>query len=117
MKRTEQSLHISVAQYLILALDPKIPWTTIGHGGGGAVRGAILKAMGVKPGWPDIMIFVLPRPIFLELKSKKGSTSPAQLAIHHLLRSRGAATYVCRSVEEVIDVLTLEGLPLRAKIA
>ena len=38
MNRTEQSLHISVAQYLILALDPKIPWTTIGHGGGGAAR-------------------------------------------------------------------------------
>lgn len=116
MNRPEQSLHRAVAQYLEVALDPRIPWTTIGHGGGGKVRGAILKSMGVKPGWPDIMIFLGPQTIFLELKSPKGATSAHQKMLHMHLRARGAFVAICRSVEEVEDVLCDRGLPVRATV-
>ena len=115
-QRPEQSLHIAVANYLALALDPSIPWTTIGHGGGGAVRGAILKAMGVKPGWPDIIIFTHPV-IFLELKSSVGTTSPDQKIVFAALRARGAHVHICRSCDDVQVVLEREGLTLKAKLA
>lgn len=123
MQRAEQDFHISVAQYLDLALPPEYPWTTIGHGGGGKTRGAILKAMGVKPGWPDIIILapsishVASRFIGLELKTSRGRLSPAQKDVHLNILYIGGFVHVCRTLAEVEGALLAEMIPLRAKMS
>ena len=114
MRRPEQAFHIAVARYLDLALPPEYPWTTIGHGGGGKVRGAILKAMGVKPGWPDIIVLGARRVIGLELKAAKGRMSRDQVELHSALMRAGALVYVCRDLTDVESALRDSNILLRA---
>lgn len=104
MKRDnpEQRLQIAVAQYLGHALKPPVVWTAIGHGGGGRVRGAQLKAMGLKKGWPDILILAPgPNVLGIELKAKGGSQTPEQREIEAAFYGCKAWYVLCRSVEEV----------------
>lgn len=122
----EQDLHKAVAQYLHLALPEEYEWTTIGHGGGGALRGAILKATGVKPGWPDIIILKpvdqhlytgLVRFLGIELKAHKGSPlSNHQKHIRRRIFAIGGHVHVCRSLEQVQGCLRAEMIPLRINI-
>ncbi len=117
----EQRLQISTANYLRMALRPPVVWSAIGHGGGGAVRGAILKAMGVAPGMPDLIVFApgghapyYPIVIAIELKAPKGSLSPEQRDMAVAFRSVGVSYYVARSVEDVAMILRREGVKLHA---
>lgn len=117
MNRPEQSLQIAVAAYLGHALKPPTIWTAFPAGGGGRTRGAFLKAMGLKAGWPDILV-IAPGPWILgiELKAKAGRSSPAQLAIAEQFRAAGMFYEICRSVEEVERDLFLHGIPLSASV-
>lgn len=111
---TEAQLHRAVAQFLRLALKPPTIWTTIGHGGGGRVRGAQLKAMGVQKGWPDILIIHSGSITGIELKAKKGRQSPEQRAMTDAFANCGATYVVCRSVDEVDWVLANALIPRHA---
>ena len=118
-RRPEADLHKAVAQYLNLALPKNCWWSAIGHGGGGKIRGAQLKAMGLARGVPDIMI-VPPegdfswRIIWIELKSKIGVLSAEQKATHKILSDLGCLVLVARSVSDVFDGLT-NTIKLRAR--
>lgn len=115
--RPEDALHIAVAEFLgierNLALPNDAVWTTMPAGGGGKVRGAQLKAKGLKPGWPDILIVYRGRLICIELKSLKGQRSPAQKLIHAQLSQAGALVYTAKSIEEVEGFLRVI-IPLKA---
>lgn len=128
MNRPEQLFHQSVAQYLAAILPPEVVFTTVGHGGGGRVRGALLKSMGVLPGVPDIMICWLERacrdPIYgwrddapaifwLELKSTKGRLSPAQQMFRERVLALGHCWALCRTLEQVEAALRSAGVPVR----
>lgn len=115
----EQALHIAVAEYLDAVLDrTRAEWTTFPAGGGGKVRGAQLKAMGLLAGWPDIQIVVRDRCLCLiELKAEGKGATPAQGALHERLRSLGCLVAVCRSVDEVEGVLKAWMIPMRGRIA
>lgn len=106
---TEQQLHRAVAEYLDMVLPPYSAWTTIGHGGGGKIRGAQLKAMGVKPGWPDIHILA-GTAYYIELKTPKGRVSDKQKAVMDAIWNAGGEWAVCRSVDDVADTLKGWGL-------
>ena len=122
----EQIFHISAAEYLDLALPEHAAWTTFPAGGGGKTRGGILKAMGLKAGWPDIQILVratafdsarsMCRFIGLELKSKDGLVTKAQTDRHALIKKAGGQVYVVRTIDDIYSVLTkFEHLRLKAK--
>lgn len=125
MRRPEQTLQIQVARYLGVALRAPSWWTAIGHGGGGRVRGAILKGMGVRRGVPDLIVI---HPIEktgnragcwllgIELKTKTGRLSTEQKAAHAALKAAGMHVSVCRSIEEVEHVLEEFGVPLFARV-
>ena len=113
-KRPEAAFHKAVAQYLNQALMPDTAWTTIPAGGGGKIRGAGLKVMGYRKGWPDIEIVHLGRVYYLELKTPKTGLSKEQKACHAALLSAGALVAVCRSIEEVESTLRGWGLRLKA---
>lgn len=121
---TEAQLHRAVASFLRVALKSPTTWTTIPAGGGGRIRGAQLKAMGLQPGWPDLIVL---HPaghshrgatvVGLELKTDKGRPSKAQQAMDSQFFCAGAYYYVARSVDEVEGFLRGVGIPLHARIA
>jgi hypothetical protein len=114
---TEQQLHRAVAQFLARALKPPTTWTTIPAGGGGRIRGAQLKAMGLQPGWPDLLIIDRgPNVIGIELKAKKGTQAPAQRMIAQAFKEVEAWYILCRSVEEVEKALRYCKVPLHATV-
>lgn len=120
MKRPEQALQIQVAKFLSVALKPPTIWTAIGHGGGGKVRGAILKAMGLRTGFPDILI-LWPENGYLkmlgiELKSAKGRSSPAQVDMELSFRHANGGYRVCRSLDDVDSVLFVHRVPTHARL-
>lgn len=117
---SEQQLHRAVANYLRLALKPPVTWTTFPAGGGGKVRGAQLKAMGLQAGWPDILILApLPggvgtRVLGIELKAgHRGRPTQAQLDISDKFFDVQAAFVICRSLDEVELTLKRAGIPNR----
>ena len=63
-----------------------------------------MKAEGVLAGIPDLHIPLLA--LFIEMKTPTGKVSPVQKAIHERLRADGQHVVVCRSVEEVQDIVT-----------
>lgn len=126
MKRDnpEHRLHVAVARYLAAALRPPTIWTTIGHGGGGRVRGAQLKAMGMQRGWPDILVLdssydpKIPytRVVGIELKAGKGRVSEEQQNMADAFYWVNASYAICRSVEDVAALLGRARITLHARI-
>jgi len=117
---SEAALHKSVADYLRRALKPPTIWTTIGHGGGGRIRGAQLKAMGVQRGWPDIIVMtpdennLCANVVGIELKTPKGTLSPEQKVMHAAFKSTWAWYFKATSVEQVETFLHAAKVPLHA---
>ena len=100
---TEHQLQVTCAQYLDLALPQDAVWFAIPNGSHRhkAVAGK-LKAEGVKAGIPDLCIIYQGRAIFIELKTKKGSLSPAQKTMQLRLTLAGCPVFkICRSLEEL----------------
>jgi hypothetical protein len=116
LRHAEQSLQTAVASYLGWALPEYAAWfSTIPSGGGGLLRGKILKGMGLKAGVPDILIISDGRPYFIELKTARGTLSASQKETIRRLREAGAQVQICRSLEDVRDVIVnVWGIPLRA---
>ena len=115
--RLESALHAQVAAYLRVAL--RHPWwfTTFPAGGGGRVRGAQLKARGLRAGMPDLLVFGPAWTVIgLELKSDKGRLSKEQVETHDAMRACGFSVFVCRSVDDVEAVLDAAEVPLRATV-
>jgi len=109
-RQSEQSLHRAVAQYLDAALPADCWWTTFPAGGGGKIRGAQLKAMGLKAGVPDILIMrewnLGPAVLWIELKApQKAGPGITQRLCHNKLNAVGCHVAVCRSLDDVQETL------------
>jgi hypothetical protein len=113
MLRPEQAFQIQVAQYLAAVLPPEVAWTAFPAGGGGKRRGAFLKAMGLRPGWPDIQIVYCGVYHGIELKARKGRHSDAQRAVLGHLAEDGARVTTCRDLDTVGAALRAWGIPTR----
>jgi hypothetical protein len=124
-KAPEASFQIQVARYLAKALPEGWIFTAFPAGGGGRIRGARLKAMGLKAGFPDIAIFApmgwnpYPTVAWLELKAKSGSLSQAQKDVHAQLKALGHQVATVKTLEQVQDALAEFCFPekLRARVA
>ena len=121
-RRPEQQLQQSVARLLRLGLRPPTVWTAIGHGGGGVVRGAILKSMGVARGWPDLLIMHPakdgggPIVIGIELKAKGGRVSPDQRRVMEGFAGCRAWYVLARAPDEVEGAIRYVGIPFHATV-
>ena len=116
-RHPEQDLQRAVAEFLDLALPrPDAWWTTIPAGGGGKVRGAFLKAAGLKAGVPDILIIWRGRAYWIELKSWAGKPSPAQVEVRNMLRLAGCSAEIARTVTDVELWCLGWGIPLRGRL-
>lgn len=78
--------------------------------GAGKKRGGMNKLMGVKKGFPDILIFPFVRTqgeagIAIEMKAKNGKTTKEQEKWLVSLRCRGWITRICYGAHEAIEWL------------
>jgi hypothetical protein len=122
----ERELHAAVAQFLRWAVRPPTLWTTFPAGGGGLERGRMLARLGLRPGWPDIIV-MHPRAaglwtfgthiVGLELKTEIGRQSVAQRAVQDEFEHSGAVYAICRSIDQVQATLEAVGIPVFARRA
>jgi hypothetical protein len=112
MLNAETRFHIECAGWLDWALPPDAAWTTFPAGGGGEIRGYVLRQMGLKPGWPDIQIVYRGRYFGIELKAKKGTLQDSQVECHQLLIRCGVMPVaVVRTLDALKAALTAYGIP------
>lgn len=111
MRRPEAALQRTVVAWLRLLENQRLLWFThVGHGGGGRVRGAILKGLGLKTGVADLLLlFPGGRYGFLELKARGGRQSPEQREFQAIVERMGGLYAMARSFE-VADRIVEEWL-------
>lgn len=111
----EAALQVRVKEHLAICLPPSVLWTAslAGHGKLSMAARNRAKAMGLKPGWPDLQ-FLFPDGVtrYIELKSDTGRLQPEQADFQARCRPHGIHA-VCRSVEEVDAALRAWGAPMR----
>ena len=131
MKRPEEALHRAIVQHLRLRLEP--PWmfwcTPNQRGTCKAWEQAMLKAMGVRAGIPDL--FVLgpgPTLVGLEIKApsatlKSGEKSKAKPSISDAQKSTigalcacGVPTIIVRDVDDAVAALSTLGAKFRGRV-
>lgn len=118
LKVSEHCLQASVTDFLTLALPPHdAVFCSIPNGGkrDKATAGK-LKAEGLQPGAPDLLILWKGRVIGLELKTRGGRLSPEQMAFSMRWTTAGGVYAVARSLEEVAALLGAAGVHLRARV-
>lgn len=116
MRHPEQALQRQIVGYLRWALAPPAVFTSFPAGGGGLMRGMVLKSTGLRAGWPDLQIIYDGHCYFAELKSAKGALSDAQKATHEALRRAKCPVAVVRSLDEFRALIAGPWWPLAACI-
>ena len=114
----ESELQRSVHRYLQMALPSDAVHFAVPNG---LMRSRKARARavgeGILAGVPDLAVCWRGRTIFIELKAKGGSLSPAQRDMHNRLVFCGFEVVVCRSLECVCNSLAELGIPLRGRVA
>ena len=126
---SEDDLHEQVARALAILLPPPVEWTTVPAGGyelSAAARARLFR-LGLRPGWPDIIISY--HGIFgIELKTRTGVLSKTRIVrtrsggarvvvgqrdMHTRLLASGMRLAVCRSLDGVLSQINAWGIPTR----
>lgn len=103
MTESEHVIQCQAIQW-IRQHTPYVCYAIPNGGSRGRRQGAALKAEGVLAGIPDIHIPALT--LFVEMKTSIGKVSPVQKKMHERLRNDGQTVEVCRSVDDVMRVVT-----------
>jgi hypothetical protein len=121
--RAEDALQKQVCQYLDKALPLASWYCAIPNGavlsGDGKARGMQmnrLKATGLKPGAPDLIIIWNGSLLCLELKTATGKLNDNQAKVSDHLVNAGAHYTVARSIDEIEAWLLLLDMPLRSRL-
>lgn len=105
-QQQEEAIHRAVVELLQVSARPGVFWT---HMPAGELRteatGRKLKAMGTKPGVPDLILVKDGHFYGLELKREEGRLSPAQISAHQELAKAGATVAVAYGLDDAIRVL------------
>lgn len=126
LEPSEIDLHQSAAELLDWLIVPPAFYTTFPAGWGELPKStaARLQRCGLKPGMPDILVFdafavianrTYPKVVGIELKARKGRVRPQQENMRFVLSKLGINVYICRDLDEIIEVLKRENVPLRQR--
>jgi len=120
-QRPEELLQRACVDFLRLAMPPPpdgaVWWHTPNQRGTRAkYEAAILKALGVRAGIPDLLFLHQGRLLAVELKAPGGgSLTERQRETQELLEQAGAIVLsACRSVDELAHWLSYHRVPLKA---
>lgn len=117
-RRSEAELHRDVARYFS-NIEGDLFAAHVPNGEKrSALTAAILVGMGVRPGVADFFV-LLPngRSLWIELKTEEGRLSPAQRTFCETCNRLGHAYRVCRTVQQVYNVLRDVGAVFRESLA
>jgi hypothetical protein len=81
----------------------------------GRVAQGIAQGMGVHPGFSDLLVLGSGRCLFLELKSKTGRLSDAQVEFREFVVREGHAWALVRSLDDALKALSDNHFPTRIK--
>ena len=114
-KPTENQIQRSIAKYLDMVLPSVLPsdsfWTAINPiPSKSIIAAANSKAMGMKAGVPDILILHEGKTIWIEVKKEGGYLSKVQKSLHMDIDAAKGSVYTARSIDDVIEILELEGV-------
>lgn len=84
-----------------------------GAGRGHKLAQAIAVGMGVHPGFSDLLVLSEGRNLYLEVKSKTGRQTTAQIAFEAAVTAQGHAYAVVRSVEDARAALAQNNFTTR----
>lgn len=99
---------------IVHALRIVLPFGAEVHASNNEVRGssdwarkqqALNRSMGQRPGFPDLMIMVDRRVLFLEVKTPEGRLSTAQREFQAFALTQGHGFAVVRSVDDALAAL------------
>lgn len=109
---TEDEVHIAVADRLRESAATNVFWFHPPNGGyRSKSTAAKFKAMGTRPGVPDLIIIANGKVIGLELKrSRGGIVSPEQKVAHAEMEAAGATVMVARGYLDAIQKLQSMGI-------
>ena len=107
MKESEADLKRTVTDYLEYQQNAgKLLYFRLNAGDFIELRGNTRRRVkGCMAGTSDLEIIKDGKPIFFELKSARGRTSPAQNAFKILVEEQGASYSIVRSLEELEELL------------
>jgi hypothetical protein len=115
-RRQEWSEQTKLAGLLAKYLDPSCTfWTSLENKPISRISGIFQRKRGVRSGLPDVLVIFRQRPIFVELKSRRGVASKAQKQIRLEMLPAGATWYMARSARAALMALHLEGVIFRRK--
>lgn len=107
----EHGLQVACAGWLVRHLRPEVEWIGGAAGlrlGGKTLRKA-LDAGCLRPGWPDLSFLDEKGGAYIELKAES-SLSAAQRRFRDFCRRCGHRWALCRSLSQLIDVVTGWGM-------
>ena len=103
---SEDAIHRAVVEHLQLRSAPGVVWW---HTPNGELRDLAtagkLKALGTRPGVPDLSFVIAGVPHFLEFKTRKGRLSPEQRQMHASLLIAGAIVETAHGIDQAITIL------------
>lgn len=110
-RNPETAIHCAVVQHLQARGESGVLWWHTPNGGfRNKPEAALLKAMGVKAGVPDLMLFNAGRLYCLEIKAQGGRASPEQLTFLQDLDRAGAYTALVTGLDACLATLESWGL-------
>lgn len=118
LHRPEEQIHRAIVQFLGMALPGDAFMFAIPSQRGTRKRFemGILKALGVRPGCPDLVVLHRGKFLGLEVKSHTGRISDHQADVADKIVQAGGYYSVVKSVEEVERCLRGWGVILRATV-
>ena len=102
-REPESILQSSIFDAIKDLLLPEVLITCFPSGGGGRVRGAKLKKMGLSSGWPDLQLIHKAKFYGIEVKTPIGRLSPAQSELHKKLKKQGVKVAIVRSEKDAVE--------------
>lgn len=112
--RREQDFQIKLVADLRTILPRQVVVAHVPNGGfRRKTEAAILKAMGVLAGFPDLLILFNSRAFCIELKIAGTGLRADQEIVHALLMATNVPVAVCRSLDEVLAQLAVWNIPTR----
>ena len=112
---TEFKINCEVAAWCRNNLSETVIFYHIPNGANNPIRGAKEKAMGVLRGTPDLFFFWNGQSAWIELKTGKGRLSTYQHEFFSKVENNGGRIALCRSLDEVKNVLKEWQVPLAKK--
>jgi hypothetical protein len=113
-RRQEFGEQTKLAALLAKYLDPESTfWTSLENKPISRVSGMFQKRRGVRSGLPDVLVISRGKPIFVELKSRRGVASKTQKQIRLEMLPVGAAWWMARSARAAMMALHLSGVVFR----